>query len=264
MARAGMESSIRLLIVEAQALVREAFRILLQSQSELEVVSATGVIEESISAAKAKQPDVILLNLDFVGEASCRTISRLREAAPQARILVMAGTSDDERHQEVIRQGAMGVVKQYEAAEVLLQAIRKVNSGEVWIDSGLMTRLMSSIWGNGSAQPRPQPDVEKTFTNQISGPNALAKQTMAEPVGVDFTKKLGQQTGREKEVVVLIAEGMRNRQIADKLFISPITVRHHLTSIFSKLELNNRFELAVFAFRCGLANVPGKQKAAHK
>ena len=248
--------SVRLLVVDDQALVREAFRMLLESQPGLTVVSEASNFPESISAAKATQPDVILMDLDLGGESSHHNLSKLLDVAPNAKILVITGTPNEELHQEALRNGAMGLVKKLDAADVLLKAIKTVNSGEVWIDSGLMTKLMSSIWDSKPSLPANPPQVNTIIQDQPATPKTGTVSIANDELSHDALQKIAFLTDREKEVISLVAEGLRNQQIAEKLFISPITVRHHLTSIFSKLDLNNRFELAIFAYRCGLADMP--------
>lgn len=246
---------IRLLIVDDQALVREALRMLLESQPGLTVVSEAENIGDSISKAGETQPDVILMDLDLGGVSSHTNLSLLQEAAPNSKILIITGTPNQDLHQEAIRKGAMGLVKKLDATDVLLKAIRQVNAGEVWIDSGLMTSLMSSIWQSSPA--------EMVAVGVGANGGSLSKKSVPDlshgessEIPPDCARKIALLTDREREVIGLVAEGLRNQQIAEKLFISPITVRHHLTSIFSKLDLNNRFELAIFAYRNGLANMP--------
>ena len=123
-----------------------------------------------------------------------------------------------------MRAGAMGVVLKDHAAEVLIKAIEKVHSGEVWLDRLMMGRVLQEI----SEEKQSNPDREKIDT----------------------------LTERERQVVGLVGEGLKNKQIAARLFISETTVTHHLSSVFSKLEVSDRLELVVYAFRHGLAKLP--------
>ncbi|MCI0392825.1 MAG: response regulator transcription factor [Acidobacteria bacterium] len=248
--------TIRILLVDDQAIVREGLKLLLESQPGLAVVAEATTCAEAVAATKHSQPDVVLLDLDLGGSIGHDCLTELLNAAPQTRVLVLTGTPDLELHHDAIYKGAMGLVRKLEAAEVLLKAIRKVYAGEVWLDSALMTRLLSDLWrvrnsqlsadggNNGVALKNSGREVEDV------SPSIAYQTTPEEAV------KIAQLTDREREVVTLVGEGLRNQQIADRLFISVITVRHHLSSIFSKLDVEDRFELAIYAYRHGLARMP--------
>jgi DNA-binding NarL/FixJ family response regulator len=150
----------------------------------------------------------------------------------------------------------MGIVRKLEAGDVLVKAIRKVSAGEVWLDGVLMARVLSDLWtarnpngdANGHANGNGVSDKERKVAEMWKPKNAGSE---------DYeTVKIARLTEREREVVTLIGEGLRNQQIADRLCISVITVRHHLSSVFSKLEVGDRFELAIYAYRYGLAKPP--------
>jgi DNA-binding NarL/FixJ family response regulator len=255
----AISQTIRILLVDDQAIVREGLRMLLENQSGLAVVAEASSCAEAIEAAKQAQPDVVLLDLDLGGANGHDCLRELLKAAPHTRVLVLTGTPDLEMHHAAIYQGAMGLVRKLEAAEVLLKAIRKVYVGEVWLDGALMARLLGDLWSsrqfepsdsdyrNGMALPRSERNAVESLQPHTQGIS------MPSP---DEALKIAQLTEREREVITLIGEGLRNKQIADRLFISDITVRHHLSSIFSKLDVDDRFELAIYAYRYGLAQLP--------
>lgn len=254
-----VSQTIRILLVDDQAIVREGLRMLLENQSGLAVVAEAATGLEAVEAARLVQPDVVLLDLDLGGANGHDCLRELLHAAPQTRVLVLTGTPDLEMHHAAIYQGAMGLVRKLEAAEVLLKAIRKVHAGEVWLDGALMARLLGDLWSvhqfqtpdagltNGTPLPRSERKIVETLR-----PHTQANSTPSP----DEALKIAQLTDREREVITLVGEGLRNKQIADRLFISVITVRHHLSSIFSKLDVDDRFELAIYAYRHGLAQRP--------
>jgi DNA-binding NarL/FixJ family response regulator len=121
----------------------------------------------------------------------------------------------------------MGLVLKEKAAEVLLQAIEKVRAGEVWLDGAMIASVLREMTHTREAQP----------VNPKSARLALL-------------------TEREREVIALVGQGLRNKQVAERLFISETTVRHHLTAIFAKLEVADRLELVIYAYRHGLAGLP--------
>jgi DNA-binding NarL/FixJ family response regulator len=134
-----------------------------------------------------------------------------------------------------------------------VNAIRKVLAGEVWLNSQLMTKVVNDFRqarANALMETSNEGDVKTAAEPATGWQSPVPKRDAYEEV------KIARLTDREREVIELIGQGMRNQQIADKLCISVITVRHHLTSIFSKLELGDRFELAIYSFRHGLARPP--------
>jgi len=124
--------------------------------------------------------------------------------------------------------GAIGVVLKLEAARILTKAIRKVHAGEAWLNRTMVANAMSEL----QTKERKDRDPEQS--------------------------KIASLTARESEIIALIGEGLRNKAIAERLYISEKTVRHHLTSIFNKLEVSDRLELIIYAFEHDLAKVRGK------
>jgi DNA-binding NarL/FixJ family response regulator len=144
-------------------------------------------------------------------------------------------------------------VRKIEGPETLVNAIRKVLAGEVWLNSELMTKVITDFRqtrANASTETPGEEGVKTAAAPALGWKSQISKRDEYEEV------KIARLTDREREVIELVGQGMRNQQIADKLCISVITVRHHLTSIFSKLEVGDRFELAIYSFRHGLAKPP--------
>jgi DNA-binding NarL/FixJ family response regulator len=121
----------------------------------------------------------------------------------------------------------MGLVLKEKPGDVLLKAIERVHAGEIWIDRTVIASVITEMTRHSNGEEQ---DSEEYKINSL--------------------------TAREREVVTLVGEGLKNRDIAARLFISETTVRHHLTSIFDKLGVSDRFELAIYAYRHGLARVP--------
>ena len=190
----------------------------------MKVTGVAGNRAEALDAAASTQPDVIILDIVLGDEDGLSFLPELRQVARNARVLVLTGLRSSESQRQAMRAGAMGVVLKDHAAEVLIKAIEKVHSGEVWLDRLMMGRVLQEI----SEEKQSDPDREKIDT----------------------------LTERERQVVGLVGEGLKNKQIAARLFISETTVTHHLSSVFSKLEVSDRLELVVYAFRHGLAKLP--------
>jgi two-component system nitrate/nitrite response regulator NarL len=217
----------RVLLIEAQVLMRVLVRDLINSQSGYRVIGEASDCVEALALAAATVPDLILLDHHIVAGCMVDGLSRLRAAAPAARILLLTGASDSEGFERAIRLGVRGIVFKSAPPEVLLKAIEKVCAGELWLDRSLMRELIDA----GGRQDRPGPQ---------DSPRA----------------KIERLTPRECEVIGLLCEGGSNKAIAKKLAVAEITVRHHLSAIFAKLGVASRVALVVFAYQHGLASLP--------
>jgi two-component system, NarL family, nitrate/nitrite response regulator NarL len=218
---------VRVLIVDDHGIMRAGLRMLLESQAGIMVVGEASSCADALALATCTQPDVIVLDLDLGGENAVESIPTLLRTAPETRILVLTGLRDPEVHRQAIRHGALGLVFKEKAVETLLQAITKVRAGEVWLEPTMIAQVLGDL-------TRPQ----------------LSPQTSSEAT------KIARLTEREREVITLVGEGLRNKHIAARLYISEATVRHHLTAIFAKLDISDRFELAIYAYQHGLAKPP--------
>ncbi len=223
-------AAIRILIVDDHAVVRSGLRMLIENslagKPEMRVVGMAGNRAEAVAIAASEQPDIIILDLALGDEDGLALLPELREVAKNARVLVLTGVPDVNLHRRTVRLGAMGVVLKESAAEVLLKAIDRVHRGEVWLDRSMMA-------------------------------NVLNEMTQGDEKAIDPEEaKIAALTDRERQVVTLIAEGLKNKQIAERLFISETTVTHHLSSIFSKLGVSDRLELVIYAFSHKLAKMP--------
>lgn len=218
---------IHILLVDDHSIVRSGLRMLIGSEPGLEVVGEADGRASALDSSARLQPDIILLDLDLGGDSSLDFLPDLLANVPQGRVILLTGTRNPDEHVRAVRLGAMGVVLKEQAADVLVRAIQKVHAGEAWLDPTLTARLLTGMApGRGAKQVDPE------------------------------TVKIAALTDREREVIALICEGLQNKTIGQRLFISETTVRHHLTSIFSKLGLENRLELVIYAYRHGLAQPP--------
>ena len=218
---------IRVLVIDDHEIFCAGLSLLLEQEPGINVVAEARNKNEALEAARSR-PDVILLDLDLGSDSGLELVPELMKAAPQARILVLTGVLDPGVHLRAVCLGAIGVVLKLEAARVLTKAIRKVHAGEAWLNRTMVANAMSEL----QTKERKDRDPER--------------------------RKIESLTARESEIIALIGEGLRNKAIAERLYISEKTVRHHLTSIFSKLEVCDRLELMIYAFGHDLAKVRGK------
>jgi DNA-binding NarL/FixJ family response regulator len=218
---------IRVLLADDQALVRAGFRVLLESDVGIDVAGEAANGEEAVSLARQTRPDVVLMDirmpvLDGL-EATRRIVAD--EDLAGTRVLILTTFEVDEYVFEALRAGASGfVVKDIEPAE-LLQAVRVVASGNALLSPGVTRRLIAEFTA--------RPDRRRT------SPGALAE-----------------LTEREREVMAMVAAGSTNDQIAAELFLSPATVKTHVSRAMSKLDVRDRAQLVVLAYETGLVT-PG-------
>jgi len=217
---------IRILIIDDQLVVREGLRLLIENHVGMKIGAMVRNRADALDIVKRESFDLIILNLELGGSSALSLIPELRETAGNARVLVLTGQRDSQTHQTAVQAGAMGVVLKEDAAELLIKAIEKVYLGEVWLDRLSLGSLLWQLTSRSKDTIDPQ------------------------------KRKISTLTEREREVITLIAQGLKNKQIADRLFISQTTVTHHLSSIYSKLNVSDRLELVVYAFANKLAKLP--------
>ena len=216
---------LRILLIEDQLVIRAGLRLLIESQPGMQVVALAANREEALKFAACESPDLILLDLKLGEESGLAFLPELRAATPKARVLVLTSSKDVDVHRQAVRLGAAGIVLKDQEPELLIKAIRKVHAGEVWLDRTTTGNIFHEMTQNsGDLDPE--------------------------------QSKIQSLTDREFQVIKLIAEGLKNKEIAKRLFISETTVTHHLSSIFSKLEVSDRLELVIYAFAQKLATMP--------
>jgi two-component system nitrate/nitrite response regulator NarL len=219
-----MTDPIRIMIVDDHAVVRSGLRMLIEQDQTMSVVAMAGNRVEALRLAASERPNIIILDLILGEDDGLTFLPELCETSPTSRVVVLTGVRNPDSHRLAIRRGAMGIVLKEHAADMLLRAIKKVHEGEVWIDRS----MIGSVIHEFNRPSKVDPEEAKITT----------------------------LTDREREVITLVGEGLKNRQIAERLFITETTVTHHLSSVFSKLEVSDRLELIIYAFRHGLAQMP--------
>ncbi len=212
----------RLFLIEDHLVMRAALKLLLDSRADLQVVGEAANREEALHGLQSslQTPDIILLDLELSDGTSADFIPMLRQAAPTSRVLVLTGTPDMTLHRRALGLGAMGLVRKEQPPETLLRAIERVRNGEVWIEPALMQNTFATL-------------------QHLAGES-------------DIKMRIASLSPREREIVALIGQGLKNKPIAARLFLSERTVHSHLSSIFRKLSVADRTELALFAAHHGL------------
>jgi DNA-binding NarL/FixJ family response regulator len=218
---------IRVLLVDRHPVVRAGLRLLLDSRPGLVVVGETTAPAEAVTTAAREQVDIVLVD-DNLTKRSLDALQPLARACHPAHVIVFTDKQSDVADEcAAVRAGVKGLVRKDASLDALINAIEKVHAGEVWLPRALVASALS--------------DLASTSGHALT---SVAR------------SGLPSLTRREIEVIALICDGLTNQQIADRLFISETTVRHHLTSIFAKLGVRDRLNLAVYAYRSGLCVAP--------
>jgi Response regulator containing a CheY-like receiver domain and an HTH DNA-binding domain len=204
-------------ILATQSLVRQSLQLMLDGDRELSVLDAVAAAPDLIEKVSHRSPDVVLLCLMDNEGKNIEVMSELRRVAPQIKAVVLSSPKSLLDQPAALKLGVTGIVWLNQSPRVLIRAIRQVAEGEVWLNQKLLAQLL-----DGNYKP--------------VGESSRRKNSYAEEL-----------TMRELEVVGMIGLGMNNKDISKRLYISEATVRHHLSSIYGKLNVEDRLNLAIYA-----------------
>ena len=210
--------SIRILIADDHAIVREGLRTLIGTEPGMDLVSEAADGVEAVQKACSLRPDVVLLDMVMPRMDGLEAIHQMKRECPEARVLVLTSFSHDDKVFPAIKAGALGYLLKNASPQALLQAIRDVHRGEPTMSPDIASKLMRELQRASDLPPTEEP-----------------------------------LTGREMDVLQLVAQGLTNQEIAETLVIGVGTVRTHVSSILAKLHLANRTQAALYALREGLA-----------
>ncbi len=208
------KQAIRILVADDHAIFRDGLRKLLEVTDEVEIVGEASNGVECTKMLQKLKPDILLLDLRMPEKDGLGVLEEVNFDTLPTRVIVLTAAEDDRDVVRAMRLGARGVVLKQSASDLLLKSIRKVYDGEIWLDNRMTAEVIDAFKKSSeSGQRREKPLL----------------------------------SDREKEIVQLVAQGFRNREIGEKLFISEQTVKNHLHNIFDKLGVSDRLELALYA-----------------
>jgi two-component system, NarL family, response regulator LiaR len=221
---------IRLVLAEDHVVVRQGTKQLLQRYPDLEVVGEAADGEEAVAVVKSLQPDVAILDVRMPRMTGIEATRKIKAECPNVAILILTAHDDDEYVFALLEAGANGYLLKTAEIEELVKAIHAVNAGQPALDP-LITRKVVSQFMSGKSLP----DVMSQVGDEMDG-----------------------LTSRELEVLQMVGQGLTNKEVAQRLFISDRTVQAHLSNIFSKLQVTSRTEAVMYGIRKGWITVDKK------
>ena len=204
---------IRILVADDHAIFRDGLRRLLEADDDVTIIGEASNGNECIKLLGKLKPDILLLDLRMPDKDGLAVLEEVNFDSLPTRVIVLTAAEDDRDVIRAMRLGARGVVLKQSATDLLVKSIYRVHAGEIWLDNRMTAEVMKAFAKSSDSGPR----REKPLLSD-----------------------------REKEIVQLVAQGYRNKEIGEKLFISEQTVKNHLHNIFDKLGVSDRLELALF------------------
>src|SRR5437870_11796982 len=208
------KQQIRILLADDHAIFRDGLRKLLDADDEVTIIGEASNGNECIRMLTKLKPDILLLDLRMPDKDGLAVLEEVNFDSLPTRVIVLTAAEDERDAVRAMRLGARGIVLKQSASDLLVQSIHRVHGGEICMDSRIMAEVM------------------KAFAETSDNGRRRDKPLLSD---------------REKEIVQLVAQGYRNKEIAEKLIISEQTVKNHLHNIFDKLGVSDRLELALYA-----------------
>jgi two-component system, NarL family, nitrate/nitrite response regulator NarL len=213
---------IRVVLADDHPIVRDGLRKLLSLEDDIQVVGEASDGREVLQMVQDTEPDVVILDLRMPNLDGLSALQALQQSNKKAKVIVLTASEDKNEFVQAMKLGCSGIVLKQTAPELIVKSIRKVHAGEIWLDSHTTAAVM----------------------RQFAAPGEM--------IGGGKTRERSPLSQREREIVGLVAQGYKNKEMAEKMFISEQTVKNHLHNIFDKLGVSDRLELALYAIHKGL------------
>ena len=226
---------IRLMLVDDHEVIRVGLKTFLQTQPDFEVVAEAGNGEDAVKRAMESHPDVILMDISMPGVDGMEATRRLRMLCPKCLVLALTVHDDKQYLMQMLAAGASGYITKQAAAEELVEAIHTIASGNVYLQPALARWLLEDY---------------QRLSGQRASPRAVqAEEADGRVVGLEILSL------RERQVLEMVAQGVSNQDIGQRLELSHKTIARHRERIMKKLNMHSRTELVKFAIRTGLVQL---------
>ncbi len=220
------KATVRILIADDHPIVRDGLKKLLLLEDDFEIVGEAADGREVLDKVQELDPDVLLLDLRMPNLDGLSALQALQQSNKRTRVIVLTASEDKNEFVQAMKLGCSGIVLKQTAPDLIVKSIRKVNAGEIWLDSHTTAAVMRQF----------QTGQESSGSGQAGGKG----------------RERSPLSSREREIVALVAQGYKNKEMAEKMFISEQTVKNHLHNIFDKLGVSDRLELALYAIHNGV------------
>jgi len=220
------KSKIRIVVADDHPIFRDGLCKLLALEEDFEVVAQAQDGRQVLEILQHCEPDILLLDLKMPGLDGLATLQRLQQSRNKTRVIVLTASDDKNEFVQAMKLGTSGIVLKQTATELLIKSIRKVHAGEIWLDSHTTAAVIRQF--------------------------VAAEEPPAAPAPAPRERERSPLSQREREIVALVAQGFKNKEMAEKMFISEQTVKNHLHNIFDKLGVSDRLELALYAIHNNL------------
>jgi two-component system, NarL family, nitrate/nitrite response regulator NarL len=224
---------IRVLIADAQPIVLEGLKSVLSQYPHIQIVGEAADGVETIEKVAQIDPDVVLLDLKLPRVDGLTVLRNIQTRSPRTKVLLFAPAEHKEEFVEAMKLGCSGILLKETTTNLIEKSIQRVYAGEIWLDSTTTAAVIRHF-----ASPK---DFPAAHTANVSQAN-----------GTKTSRERAQLSQREREIIVLIAQGYKNKEIAEKMFITEQTVKNHLHNVFDKLGVSDRLELALYAIHNSL------------
>ncbi|MDX2268564.1 MAG: response regulator transcription factor [Bryobacter sp.] len=227
----GEKRKIRVVLADDHPIVRDGLKKMLKLETDIEVVGEATDGREALEQVQMHEPDVLLLDLRMPNLDGLGALQTLQHINRKTRVIILTASEDKNEFVQAMKLGCSGIVLKQTAPELIVKSIRKVHEGEIWLDSHTTAAVMRQFASH----------TESSSSGHSSLPSTGGKSRERSPL-----------SAREREIVSLVAQGYKNKEMAEKMFISEQTVKNHLHNIFDKLGVSDRLELALYAIHKGL------------
>jgi two-component system, NarL family, nitrate/nitrite response regulator NarL len=228
------KSKIRVVIADDHPIVRDGLRKMLSLEGDIQVVGEAMDGREALEQVQMHEPDILLLDLRMPNLDGLGALQTLQHINRKTRVIILTASEDKNEFVQAMKLSCCGIVLKQTAPELIVKSIRKVHDGEIWLDSHTTAAVM------------------RQFATNLPDSHGNSSSTTNNSGGTTKVRERSPLSAREREIVSLVAQGYKNKEMAEKMFISEQTVKNHLHNIFDKLGVSDRLELALYAIHKGL------------